>query len=121
MQLNDPIDEGRMGTTTATKGKPMTILNQEDPRHSAILADFESQEAMMAPFLLSFKELEEVINSSERDGVCSDKVAEAAREDIKVLMWELDLLILKKVQLHQQFRAAEKVSEYFVHRSGIRR
>jgi hypothetical protein len=112
MQLNDPFDEGQMNTdhvptTTTEKGKPMSTLKYQD----VTMADFESQDAMMTPFLLSFEELREAINRSERDGVCSGKAAEAAREEIEELKWKLDLLMFKKIAFHQQFRTAEKVSK----------
>jgi hypothetical protein len=85
----------------------MTTRHHQD----ITMADFESQDAMMTPFLRSFEELEEVINRSERDGICSGKAAEAARQEIKRLMSKLDLLMLKKILLHQQFGAPEKVSK----------
>jgi hypothetical protein len=88
----------------------MTILNQEDWDQSAMMAEFDSQDAMMTPFLLSFEELEGTINRCERDGFCSNEVAEAAREKIKELIWKLDLLILQKIRLQRRFRTAERVS-----------
>jgi hypothetical protein len=83
----------------------MTIL--EDPHLSALMAEFES---MMDPFLLSYEKLEEVINRSERDGVCSDEVTQAAREEIESRRDELNFLVLKTILLHRKFRAAETLT-----------
>jgi hypothetical protein len=74
-------------------------------------AEFESQDAMMTPFLESFVELEEVIDHSERNGVCSEKVAEAAQKELISLRRELDRLIVRKITLHRQFGVTEKASK----------
>jgi hypothetical protein len=84
----------------------MTILNQEDPSRAVLLAECELQDAMLTPFRLSFEELDETVDRFERDGVYSGEAAEAARDEIEELMTKLNCLILKKVLLHQRFRAA---------------
>jgi hypothetical protein len=65
----------------------MTTL--DDPYLCALCAELES---ICDPFA---QKLEEVIDRSERDGICSEKAAEAAREKIGRCMEEVNLVLLK--------------------------
>lgn len=75
------------------------------------LAECEAQDEMLAPFRLSFEELEEEVDRAERDGVCSEEVAEVAREEIVDLDLHLGILIMRKVRLQNWIRAAENASK----------
>jgi len=77
---------------------------------SSMMAAFESQDAMMTPFLMSFEKLKEVINRAEHEGVCSEEVAETARQEIEDLRFKMDLLVLKKIKLRQRFGVSENAS-----------
>jgi hypothetical protein len=82
----------------------MSRLKFQDPSISAMLTEFSSHCAMMTPFRRSFQELEDGVDRLERDGVCSEQVAEAARQEIRRLLFTLDVLILKKIEIQQRFR-----------------
>jgi hypothetical protein len=54
--------------------------------------------------------LEEVINRAERDGICSEEVAEAARDEIYECMMELEGLFVKTYLLHEEYRIVEMIT-----------
>jgi hypothetical protein len=92
----------------------MTTSYQDDPYLSAaVFAELER--AMSDPFAQHLEKLEEVINRSERDGLCSEEVAQAAREKMGAWMKELSFLLVKTYLLHEQFRDAETMAAAAAH------
>jgi hypothetical protein len=83
----------------------MTTSYQDDSYLPAVFTELER--AMSDPFVQHLEKLEEVINRSERDGLCSEEVAQAAREKMGAWMEELGFLLVKTYLLHEQFRVAE--------------
>jgi hypothetical protein len=81
---------------------------EDDPYLSAMYAELES---IWDPFAQHLEKLEDAINQSEREGICSEEVAQAAREEIQACMEEVDLvLFIKTWILHEKLRAAEIIS-----------
>jgi hypothetical protein len=82
----------------------MTISNQDD---SAVLAEVK---ATTDPFRKHFEKLEQVINRWERDGVCSEEVAQAAREEVEARSCELGIVLFKTFRLLGTFSSAGSVA-----------
>jgi hypothetical protein len=74
------------------------------------MSDFESENAMMTPFLESLDKLDEVIDQLELDGLCSEDV-EFARESFKDLCLTLTKLISGKLELQKWLWLSEKGPE----------
>ena len=70
----------------------MTTSCKGHPYLSAVYAELAS---ISEPFEQHLEKLDEVINRSERDGLCSKEVAEAARDKIYECIRELETLIVK--------------------------
>jgi hypothetical protein len=71
------------------------------------MSDFESQD--VTPFQRSLDELDEVIDRSERNGLCSED-SELARREFEDLCLKVNCLIMRKVKLQKWLGAAEKTS-----------
>ena len=82
----------------------MTTSHKDNPYLSAVYAELES---ISDPFYEHLHKLDEVINRSERDGLCSEEVAQAARDKIYECLRELETLTVKTRFLHEEFRIAE--------------
>jgi hypothetical protein len=89
------------------EGTHMTTLFQDDPYLSAIFAELE---LLANPFQENLEKIEEVIDRSERDGICSGEVAQAVREEIEERVLELGILFSKTVSLHQGLSNAGSVA-----------
>jgi hypothetical protein len=76
----------------------MTTLFQDDPYLSAMFAELE---LLTNPLHENWEKLEEVIDRSERDGICSKEVAQALREEIDYWFMDLGMLFIKTLSLHQ--------------------
>ena len=69
----------------------------KDEEVSAMMAEAQTLDAMVAPFRLAIEELEEKINRSERDGICPVRTAKAARRELAEIHEDLNLLIVRKL------------------------
>jgi hypothetical protein len=78
----------------------MTTSSQHDPNLSAKFAEWGSMEDQFAKHL---QELEEVINRSERDGLCSVEVAQAAREMLGSCRKEMQSAFVATCCIHVEF------------------
>ena len=76
----------------------MTTSYQDDPYLSAMFAELES---LANPFQENLEKIEEVIDRSERDGICSEEVAQAVREEIEECVLELHILFSTTLSLHE--------------------
>jgi hypothetical protein len=85
----------------------MTTPRQDDPYLSAMFAELES---LANPFQENLEKLEEVIDRSERDGICSEEVAQAVREEIEEWVIELGILFSKTLYLHQGLSNAGSIA-----------
>jgi hypothetical protein len=85
----------------------MTTSFQDDPYLSAMFAELES---LANPFQENLEKLEEVIDRSERDGICSEEVAQAVREEIEEWVIELGMLFTKTLFLHQGLSNAGSIA-----------
>lgn len=85
----------------------MTTSRQDNPYLSAVNAELKS---ILDPFSEYLLKLEEVINRAERDGICSEEVAEAARDEIYECMMELEGLFGKTYLIHKELRLAETIT-----------
>jgi hypothetical protein len=82
----------------------MTTSHKDNAYLSAVSAELES---ISDPFHEHLQKLDEVINRSERDGLCSAEAAEAARDKIYECIRELETLFVKTYDFHEEFRVAE--------------
>jgi hypothetical protein len=85
----------------------MTTSYQDDPYLSAMFAELES---LANPFQENLEKLEEVIDRSERDGICSEEVAQAVREEIEEWVIELGILFSKTLSLHEGLSNAGSIA-----------
>jgi hypothetical protein len=85
----------------------MTTPPQDNPYLSAMFAELES---LANPFQENLEKLEEVIDRSERDGICSEEVAQAVREEIEEWVIELGILFSKTLYLHQGLSNAGSIA-----------
>jgi hypothetical protein len=88
-----------------------TFKYRKLPSFTANLAELELQDAILEPFRLSVEELDEMVDRFERDGVCSAEGVEKAREEIDNLVLDLNFLVIRKVELNERLRAAERASK----------
>jgi hypothetical protein len=93
----------------------MTMLKYRQVKNPSFCpyneAEGELQDALLAPFRLSFDALDETVDRLEQDGIYSAEVADAAREEIGTLVDEMNFLVISKVELHDRLRADERASK----------
>jgi hypothetical protein len=82
----------------------MTMSHEDD---STLLAEFE---ATTDPLERHFEKVEQVIERWEREGVCSEEVARAVREEVESLSWKLFGLVYKTLSFHETISNADSVA-----------
>jgi hypothetical protein len=85
----------------------MTTPRQDKPYLSAKFAELES---LANPFYENLVKLDEVIDRSERDGICSEEVAQAVREEIGERVLELGILFSETLSLHEGLSNAGSIA-----------
>jgi hypothetical protein len=93
----------------------MTISHQDD---SAVLAEFASTADPLAQHL---ENLKKVINRLEREAVCSQKVAQAALEEVESRSLELGTWLSKTFELRESLSNAASVASLLTREQMLRK